>query len=430
MKKIFLVISCSVLFINILKTELNINLNINSEVNTNPNNLNKTTDTINISQNISQEKTDTQINKKIPKIVILTSSGGNGHMSACKALQQVLPDCEIKIINFIHYYFNNIVDGDRLYDATLQKGWTRTINFIIRYPVPLLFKILGKSIQKNLLKILEDEKPDLLISVIPFFDFFALQAAEIYKIPFLIIPVDYDLTNWLLGMENSSNKKFTIAVETLTDRIQEQLKQKNIPNTYIHEVGYNLRKDFSIAKDLTTIRKEWNIPENKKVIMLIRGSTGSIKLVKYAEELIKLDKKVHLLICVGKNVKLIKSLNKIKNDGPVSFSIIPFTSKIPDLMAVSDLIITQPSPSVCKEAIFMKLPILIDMSDVCLFWEEATIDLIKLRGYGDIFSNMNQLNQLVNEYLDKRDFFKTQTQKPMPDFKTEVHNIVMRLLEK
>ncbi|MCF7799402.1 hypothetical protein K9L05_03585 [Candidatus Babeliales bacterium] len=381
----------------------------------------------NIITNTQQDKMDNIVYKK-PKIVVFTSKGGNGHMAACRSLEEALPEFELKIINPIYNYFHKIIDGEVWYDTGLQKGWTRTINFLVRYPAPWAFKLLGKSIQKSLLKILEDEKPDLLISVIPFFDFYALQAAETYKIPFLMIPIDADLTTWLLGMEKSSGKKFTVAVEILTERIKKQLKEKDIPDSYIHEVGYQIRKDFSTPKDIVNIKKEWDIPDNKKIIMLIRGSTGSTKLIKYVEELIKIDQKVHLLVCVGKNVNLIKNLNKIKNNGPVSFSIIPFTSKIPDLMAVSDLIITQPSPNVCKEAIFVKLPILVDMSDTCLFWEEATVDLIKLRGYGDIFTNMNQLNKLVIEFLDKRDFFKTQEQKSIPNFKEEIHEIVIKIL--
>ena len=58
-------------------------------------------------------------------------------------------------------------------------------------------------------------------------------------------------------------------------------------------------------------------------------------------------------------ISLKKSLNKIENAGRVTFSVIPFTPKIPELMAVTDLLVTQPSPNVCNEAMHMNIPILL-----------------------------------------------------------------------
>ncbi|MCF7799403.1 hypothetical protein K9L05_03580 [Candidatus Babeliales bacterium] len=378
--------------------------------------------------NLSKEKINSQTQNK--KIVVLTSKGGNAHMEACQALKNTLPNYELKIINPIHEYFKSITDGEDFYVSMIQNGWIRTWNFLIKYPVPIFFKSIGASIKKTILKILEQEKPDMLISVIPILNLYASQAAQIYKIPFLVITLDADLTLWLLEMEKNQNKNFILTVETMTENIKKQLDKKNISDNAIREVGFHIRKDFETPKDLNAIRKEWNIPDNKKIIMLIRGGTGSIKLYKYVKELVKLKENIHLLVCIGKNIKLKNMLDKIKNKGSVTFSVIPFTNKIPDLMAISDLLITQPSPTVCNEAIFMKLPILIDLSGAYLFWEEKVVDWIKLRGYGKIFNHMNQLNKLVTKNLNKKEFIMNKTQPTMPDFKTEINKIVDQMLNK
>ena len=366
---------------------------------------------------------------KAPKIVVFTSDGGNGHKSACEVLKETFPDCEIKLVNPIYDFFKNAFDGERIYNKVVQKGWIRTSSFVARYIGKPFFKIRTGSFKKRFLKYLEDEKPDILISVIPLINYPAAWAANKCNIPFFVITLDADLELWLLNMEKCRNLNFTMTVNTKTPRIEKQLKQKRIPDSRVLEVGSHLRKNFLEPKDSKTIRKEWNIPEDKKVIMLMRGGTGSIRLVNYVRSLVKINKPIHLLVCVGRNLQLISKINRIKTNGFVTFSVIPFTQKIPDLMAVSDLLITQSSPTVCSEAIHMNLPILIDRATPSLFWEKATVDWIHMYGRGTIFRSARRLNKLVENYLDKKNICETKKLNKEFSFNTQVRNLVMKSLE-
>ncbi|MFA5074532.1 MAG: hypothetical protein WC436_00300 [Candidatus Babeliales bacterium] len=409
MKKILLIISFFILSINLIKPDTTINIaNLNIDINKN-----------------LISKTQTKKNK----LLILYLKGGNGHIEACNKFKECFPDFEIKEINPVLMFFNNKIDFEKHYISIFQKGWTGTLNFVANYLGTLFFKASSRFFKKKLIKMLEEEKPDLLISVMPFINYPAIQAAQALNIPFLLMTLDADLTNWLLDMEKIKNKNFIITVPIMTDRIKKQLSKKNIPDPAIQEVGFHLREDFLMPKNLVEIRKEWNIPENKPVIMLMRGGTGSTRLVNYAQELVKINKDIHVLVCIGTDKTLEKKINAIKTDGHVSFSVIPFTKKISDLMAVSDLLITQPSPTVCNEAMFMNLPILIDLAANCFSWEVATIDWIKARGHGDVFTHMNQLNKLVLEYLDKKDFFKSQPSTTNIIFKEQIQSIISQILE-
>jgi len=373
---------------------------------------------------------------KPAKIVVLTSKGGNGHMAACSVLKDALPDCEIKLVYPIHDTFSHLLDGEEWYGTLLQHGWIRTTNFIARYPGEMLMRFKSSGLKKDFSKILEQEKPDLLISVIPLINYPAACAAERYGIPFMLITLDADLELWLSNMKKCRKHGFlktnniVVTVQKKTSRIEQQLNRKCIPLSCVHEVGAPLRKDFYTSKDIATIRKEWNIPANKKVVMLMRGSTGSDKMIEYVKTLVKNDCSLHLLVCVGRNTQIIPKLNRIKQNSRVSFSIVQFTPKIPDLMAISDLLITQPTPNVCNEAMHMKLPILIDLTSTCLFWETPTIDWIKLRGCGKEFKNMNHLNNLVGEYINKKKCFSPNMSPSIPHFNTEIHKIVMNLIKR
>lgn len=377
---------------------------------------------------------DTNVKKsgdKKGKIVVLTSKGGNGHMSACAVLEDIFPDFEIKLRYPIYEYFHNAFDGEAWYSSLFQSGWTGSVNFIVRYPAGVFFNVTGKTFERRFVRMLEEEKPDMLISVIPFLNSPAAFAAERLKIPFLLITLDADLQNWLLNIKKCQSKKIVITTQVNTPRIKQQLNKKNIPESCVYEVGRPLRKDFFLPKDTKAICKEWSIPENKKIIMLLRGGTGSYKMVDYVRTLVKLDTPLHLLVCIGKNTKIVRKLNKIKNTGPVTFSIVNFTPKISDLMSVSDLLITQPSPNVCNEAMHMQLPILVDMTSKCLFWEEATIDWIKLLGVGHTFKRMKDLNNLVLQNLDKKKkIIESNQSYGTSCFNENIRNIVMKMIGK
>lgn len=363
---------------------------------------------------------------KKPKIVVFTSKCGNAHMSACTVIKDAFPDCQIKLLYPINDYYRNDFYAEKQQEYLVSNGWIRTVNFIVRYPGESFLTIDTGRVKKRLLRLLEQEKPDLLISVVPTINYPAAWAANRCKIPFIIVSLDADLELWLLNMKKCRNNDNTITIQHKTPRIEKQLAKSHIPMSCVHEIGCPLRKKFFEPKDKPAIRKEWNIPEEKKVIMLMRGGTGSNKLVDYVRQLVKLDIPAHLLVCVGRSTALISKLNRINQTKKVTFSIIPFTSKIPDLMSISDLLITQPSPTVCNEAVYSKLPILIDMAGPCLFWEKANVDWLESCGWGQVFRCMRSLNDMVANVLGKT---KANYPQSMPCFELEIRKIVMKKLK-
>ncbi|MFH1832361.1 MAG: hypothetical protein ABH827_06195 [bacterium] len=248
------------------------------------------------------------------KIAVLTSKGGNGHMAACAVLKDIFPNSKITLFNPIYDEFHNVFDGEDLYVKLFQNGWIRTLNIVAGYVGPTYFKMNSRSIKKSIVKYLEQEKPDILISVIPLLNFPAYEAAQQCKTPFMNITLDADLTLWLLDMERCKTHNFVITVQAKTPLIKKQLARHKVPASCVREVGCSLRKDFFEKKDIQAIKKEWNIPTGKKVILLMRGGTGSTKLVDYVEAISELDKPLHLLVCIGKNTKLIKELEEVRKE--------------------------------------------------------------------------------------------------------------------
>jgi processive 1,2-diacylglycerol beta-glucosyltransferase len=371
------------------------------------------------------------------RIILFTSKGGYGHMAVCATLKDILKDYDVTIVNPFEELLSSYdpvkqitcgkLDGEKLYDKMLQGGWIRTLNLLIRRPAMAFIHNRRKHIEKRMYRFLQQEQPDLLISTVPLINYPISIAAQQNNVPFLLITIDADLTHWLLDLDKCTHRRFALTVGTRTPRIADQLRRTGTPAFPIHEIGSPLRPDFLEPKNKEAILARWTLPANKPIIMLWRGGSGSDQLIRYVRTLLTIDIPLHLLVCIGKNERLITRLKRLERDGPVSFSIIPFTQRISDLMAVADILVTQPTPIGCNEAIHMGIPILIDSSIPMIFWERATIDLITLYGSGKIFKRMRDLNPLIKRYLSKRRTM-VNNDKSTPSFEASVKQIVQEMM--
>lgn len=76
------------------------------------------------------------------KILVLCSNGGNGHNAAVGALKTILNNgYEFTVVYPIdELEMFGVPSGESLYNLALQKGWTRSVNFISRYVAPKVFR--------------------------------------------------------------------------------------------------------------------------------------------------------------------------------------------------------------------------------------------------------------------------------------------------
>lgn len=376
--------------------------------------------------------------QKPKKIILLTSKGGYGHMAACATLKNILTDYDVSIVNpfeiissldIVKKISRGKSDGEQFYNSLLQNGWIRFMNFFCYRPAFYFIHRDRNKIETKIWHFLKQEKPDLLISTIPLLNYPISCAAEQSNIPFMLVTLDADLTKWLLDLEKLTHRNFMLTVGTRTPLVTQQLAAKKIPEHSIREIGCPLRKDFFEPKNKDAILRDWKLPSDKPIAMLIRGGTGSNKLIDYVTTLQKYDKPLHLLVCVGRNELLATRLNKLhKKDSLVTLSVIPFTTRISDLMFVSDILITQSTLNTCNEAMHFGIPILIDKTSPTLFWEDAAIDVINKNGTGAVFKKMQNLNELVEKYLGKK--IAIDQTKKISSFDGAVQEIVSEMLSR
>ncbi|HEY5235798.1 MAG TPA: glycosyltransferase [Rhabdochlamydiaceae bacterium] len=347
----------------------------------------------------AEEVKDPSFNKK--KILVLCSNGGNGHNAAVGALKTILEDrydfTVVYPIDELEIF--GVPSGESLYNLALRKGWTRSVNIVSRYVAPKVFRRYKKKLEGLVANHVQVQKPDLVISVIPFINFSASEAARKANVPYLIITTDNDLQTFVHGLQGVSHPNFKVVVGTHLWCSQEMLHQRNISNNLIEVIGLPVRPDFLVKKDAKLLREQYQIPAYKPVILIMIGGAGGDAAYQYAKTLGQIQMGVHLIACAGRNKDMADEMRKIRLNPSNSLTVMEFTDQIPELMAMADLIITKPGTLSTTESLAMRLPILMDCTNHVIDWEQANIDLIKDYGVGNYIKEFKQAEMLVRDYL-------------------------------
>ncbi len=361
------------------------------------------------------------------KILILTCDGGSGHKSAATVLEQTLRnDYDLEFVNPFTCDIILTQAGEKIYSTLLRWNFIRTINVLNCTIAPIFFHYQRASIAKRMGTVFDEKKPDMVISIMPFINHSLYQAAHERNIPFLLITLDFDIRLWLHDFKGHTDAKFLVTLWTENQVSKRYLSSKKIAPDNVQILGPAVRQDFlKQHHDKAAIRTTWNIPDNKPVVMLMRGGTGSTKLTDYTKQLLTLKHPAHLLVCIGDAKTLETQLKALPPSEHVTFSIIPKTDKIADLMAVSTVLVTAPSPNTCNEALYSKLPMLIDRSGESLIWEKAGVRFVQENGCAEVFRNYRTLKNLVTKYITQP--VKLESYKELPRFDKRINNVVAQL---
>ena len=146
--------------------------------------------------------------------------------------------------------------------------------------------------------------------------------------------------------------------------MKDYLISKNIPETKVFVSGIPISSRFLKNYDKKEILNEFELEENKKTILFFAGGEfglGKNKTVEIFETLIKNFDNVQVIAIAGKNEKMkshfesiVKEFNKEK-----TVKVLEYTNKVPELMSISDLVVSKPGGLTTSESLASNLPMII-----------------------------------------------------------------------
>ncbi|MCK6540063.1 MAG: glycosyltransferase [Anaerolineales bacterium] len=298
---------------------------------------------------------------KKPHVVFYFSDTGGGHRSAAEAIIEAI-HLEYKnrvtteMVDFFKDYaprpFNKMPDWYP-HMVKAPQLWSASFHATDGRPQARAITTTMWPIARHAAKTLVQSHPaDLIVTVHPFANSFALKALGANRPPFINVVTDM-VTTHALWYDNRAD---LILVPTENAR-QRALKYK-MPPEKVRVVGLPVADKYCkpIGRK-STLRKKLGWTVDKPVVLMVGGGEGMGPLAKTAYEIDASGLDLSLVIVCGRNQKLKATLEARKWENPVL--IYGFTRDMPDFMRAADFIVTKAGPGTIAEALNAELPIIL-----------------------------------------------------------------------
>ena len=377
---------------------------------------------------IRANKGDANMGKKV--LLISSDNTGHGHKSITESLCERLNidhDAEIQVVDGFSLGGPFLLSIGKAYGPITRKAenvWKMIYHLSSDNP-KVINSFIEILIRNQFLDLLEEVKPDLILSVHPNFNGSILNILEkeYIKIPFITLIAD---------LVNISPLWMDVRADYIispTKEARTKCMEYGIPAEHIKDMGFPVRSKFFRNNSNQKSRYQTGTPLK---CLIMSGGEGVGNMKQIAENLLDhFDCKVKIV--AGRNAKLKAKLEQslVSKYGD-QVEIYGFTKNIQDLMLASDVAITRGSPNVMFEAIASNTPIIItgalpgQEQDNPAFAEKSNlgvvcknIDEIK-DTLTDLLNNKGEkLNQIIES---QREYINAHAAEDILEFILEVEN--------
>lgn len=287
------------------------------------------------------------------KLLILTGKFGMGHYSASLALKQEIEreilNTDIMIIDFFEYSI-----------PKSSKVIYKSFDLLVKYASPCYnlfqtcsdeFKVeknilLEQGFFKNIKIMLQEFKPDILISTFPLCSNLISRYKEEYEISLPLITCITDVSSheeWI-----HPNTDYYLVADTI---VSQSLVSKGIPEEKIKVIGIPVKKEFKEFSKKSVCKERANI----KKVLIMGGGLGLLPKERSFYKRLNQLNNLKITIITGNNEKLFNLIHgKYQN-----IEVIQYTDQVHQYMAQSDIIISKPGGITVFESIYTETPILV-----------------------------------------------------------------------
>ena len=344
------------------------------------------------------------------KVLIFYASYGGGHLNAAKSIESCIKnnykEIDVELVDCMKYVNKTIEKVTTAAYREMAKkapwAWGRIYSDAQRGPLAHISTRSNKILAIKLLNLLREKKPDLIISTHPFGSQMCSYLKRKNKITSKIATIMTDFSphdQWLVGHE------FTDFFFVAHDKMKEYLISKNIPETKIYSTGIPISDRFQINYDKDEIFNRYNLDKNKFTILFFGGGEfglGKTRTVQIFESFVQeiSNHNLQIVAISGKNEKMKDSFEEIvsKYNFFDDVKIIGFSNEIPELMSISDLVVTKPGGLTTSESLASHLPMVI--INPIPGQEEENAEFLESNGIAVWIKKSDNSNEIIENLLN------------------------------
>lgn len=294
------------------------------------------------------------------RIFIFTAATGAGHNLAARSIAQVLSE---------HGHEADIYDAFKesssMLDRLMSNGYKQMIEYIPKFYEQMynrlnrgvhlresVFAMLSKFMNPDIVPLIQEKKPDLLISTHPFITQILgiMREHSAYDVPVLAFVTDYKAHKVYV---HDCIDAYVVGSEYTRDTLIE----KGVPAEHVFPYGIPIRKEFIDDSPRSRVRREGL----HGTILLMAGSLGTRQMERAFSALMQAKEPFKLVVVCGNNDKVRHTIEAMKNSFNTDkvVEIYGFVDNIPQLMDEADAIISKPGGLTSTEAIVKNIPMII-----------------------------------------------------------------------
>jgi 1,2-diacylglycerol 3-beta-galactosyltransferase len=305
-------------------------------------------------------KESTGGNKK-PHILFLFSDTGGGHRAAMDAIVEAVElnykdRVTIEGVDFLKDYapppYNQL---PRIYPdlVKLPELWGATFKISDGRPqARVITSTFWPLVRHAAQRLVEEHPADLLVSVHPIANTFALKALGTNRPPFVTVVTDMVSTHALWF-----DKRADLIVVP-TQMAYDHAIQYHMSPARVRVIGQPISLNHCVSGcDKASLRLKFGWQVDKFTVLLIGGGDGMGPMAETAQAINESGLDVNLIIVTGRNVKLKTELEEVVWETPTY--IYGFVHEMPDFMHAADVIVTKAGPGTIAEALVAGLPIIL-----------------------------------------------------------------------
>lgn len=354
------------------------------------------------------------------KILIFYASYGGGHLNAAKSIEECINknysnvDTElIDCMKYVNKTVEKITTG--AYREMAKKApwvWGTIYATSQKGPLAHLSNRSNKIMAIKLLKLLREKKPDLIVSTHPFSSQMCSYLKRKGKIFAKIATIMTDFAphdQWLVGHD------FTDYFFVAHDKMKQYLISQEIPENKIYVSGIPISNRFLKLYNKKEILREYSLSPEKKTILFFGGGEfglGKSKTLQVFESFVSSKENIQIIAISGRNEKMKLGFEEIveKYDAKSFVKILGYTNQVPELMSISDLVVTKPGGLTTSESLASHLPMVI--INPIPGQEEENAEFLENKGIAIWLKKSDDANIIIKDLLsnnEKMEQMKTNT---------------------
>ena len=346
------------------------------------------------------------------KVLVFYACYGGGHLSAAKSIKQYIDDnykdAETDICDCMKYVnakIEKITVG--AYNGMARKmpwAWGKFYFKSEKGFISAVSNFSNRMMSKKLLKKINEVNPDIIISTHPFSSQMCAYLKKKGKINCMIASVMTDFAShnqWLVCHE------FLDQIFVSNENMRQSIIKKGIDENKIFATGIPLSNRFLANFNKAEIKDSFGLSKDKKTILFFGGGEfglGGDRTMKILEAFIdNIKDEYQMVVIAGKNEDMKKAFEKLVAEKKAEENVFVqgFSTQVPELMSVSNLVVTKPGGLTSSESLVSGLPMVI--INPIPGQEEQNAEFLVDAGIALWLKKKDDINKEISELLADQD---------------------------